>query len=323
MLHFDVKIHGKSLLEMGICVSLIIFAKKMSNCSLIKTSHPQIVKFEINGLSLKNQSFEFTSKDQAGRAPLVQKLFDFPFIKKIYVAVNFLAVEKTDMVSWDQVGESLRLFIDQALEEGVLVIQSGGESKKKQAVTLYVESTPNPKVLKFVCNRLVVDYSIELHKDTANRVDHALVDLLFDYDGVESVFVEKNYISVTLVQASSWEGVSNDLRVKIKECLQNYGPIQWGGSNNPLRDEKDDSKESMDEYSIKIIEILDQYIKPAVESDGGNIKFVSYDKKSKLVKVLMQGACHGCPSSSVTLKQGIQTTLRNLLENPELIVEQV
>ena len=131
---------------------------------------------------------------------------------------------------------------------------------------------------------------------------------LFEFAFVKSIYISKNFVSITKNDSRSWDEVSLELRDFIKKYLGNN---QITYSKKEINEEKN----NLDETSKKIISILDEYIKPAVASDGGNILFESYDPNKKLVRVILQGACSGCPSSTVTLKNGIETMLREMLSD--------
>lgn len=144
-----------------------------------------------------------------------------------------------------------------------------------------------------------------------------LAQALFHFPFVKEIFLDKNYISVTKYDMVEW----NDIVMEIREFIRNY--IQEGkevvSKDIPVEQKEqielsEESFEALDDISKEIVNILEEYIKPAVASDGGNIMFDSYDPDSKIVKVVLQGACSGCPSSTMTLKSGIENTLKNLLK---------
>ena len=117
-----------------------------------------------------------------------------------------------------------------------------------------------------------------------------------------------------------------ELRTFIKQFIENGGTVlDENLIQTIVKDEKtkDESFDSLDETSQKIINILEEYVKPAVAADGGNILFDSYDESSKTVKVIMQGACNGCPSSTFTLKSGIENMLKSMLNDEGIKVEAV
>ena len=139
---------------------------------------------------------------------------------------------------------------------------------------------------------------------------------LFEFSYIKSIYISKNFISITKYDIKNWDEVSLELRNFIKSYLENNKVIS---SSNKIEVVKND----LDETSKKIVSILDEYIKPAVASDGGNILFDSYDPQKKLVKVVLQGACSGCPSSTVTLKNGIENMLKEMLSEKVNSVEAI
>ena len=139
---------------------------------------------------------------------------------------------------------------------------------------------------------------------------------LFEFSYVKNVFLSKNFVSITKYEIKNWDEIVQELRSFIKNYLENNKIHETS-----VKKEKVDVK--LDDTSEKIISILDEYIKPAVSSDGGNILFDSYDSEKKLVKVILQGACSGCPSSTVTLKNGIENMLKEMLQGQVETVEAI
>ena len=139
---------------------------------------------------------------------------------------------------------------------------------------------------------------------------------LFEFSYIKSIYISKNFISITKYDIKNWDEVSLELRNFIKSYLENNKVISSGNKIEVV-------KNDLDETSKKIVSILDEYIKPAVASDGGNILFDSYDPQKKLVKVVLQGACSGCPSSTVTLKNGIENMLKEMLSEKVNSVEAI
>ena len=137
-----------------------------------------------------------------------------------------------------------------------------------------------------------------------------------EFSYIKSIYISKNFISITKYDVKNWDEVSLELRNFIKNYLENNIITS---SSNKIEVDKND----LDEISKKIVSILDEYIKPAVASDGGNILFDSYDPEKKLVKVILQGACSGCPSSTVTLKNGIENMLKEMLSEEINSVEAI
>jgi Fe-S cluster biogenesis protein NfuA len=188
-------------------------------------------------------------------------------------------------------------------------------NKVPQAVTIYAESTPNPSVMKYVANKLIVPALFEF-KNIDEAKDAPLAKELFLMPFVKEVFMDQNYISVTKYDVAEWEEINHELREKIRNFLMTG---QEAVGANTVQKEKEKAPttllhtENLDDTSKQIVDILEEYVKPAVASDGGNIMFDSYDEESKTVNVILQGACSGCPSSTFTLKNGIENMLKNMM----------
>lgn len=280
-----------------------------------KTSNPAIIKFEASSFLTRHNSYEFKNIDDAKDSPLAQQLFYLPFVKTIFISGNFIAIERYDIVTWEDVQDEVSEQIEMYINEGKEIISESATPKKKVPVTIYAESTPNPTVMKFVANKNIIDRMLEF-KSIDETKYAPLAQALFHFPFIKEVFLDKNYISITKYDMVEW----NDITMEIREFIRNY--IQEGkevvSENIPVEQKKEielseESFEALDDISKEIVNILDEYIKPAVASDGGNIMFDSYDPVSKVVKVVLQGACSGCPSSTMTLKSGIENTLKNLL----------
>ena len=282
--------------------------------SIQETSNPTIIKFELNQFITKHQSFEFNNIDEAKDSPLAQQLFYLPFVKKVYVSSNFIAIERYNIVEWNDVKTEVAEQIETYLNDGGIAV-SDTAATKKVAVTVYTESTPNPSVLKFVSNKKLVTSSYEFTSiETAKPSPMATA--LFHFPFVKSVFFDENYVSITKYDIAEWNDISFELREFIKNYIEDAKEIV--SPNAPEVVEKSVEKveahfETLDDTSKQIVNILEEYIKPAVASDGGNIQFESYDETTKTVKVILQGACSGCPSSTFTLKNGIENMLKEML----------
>ena len=149
--------------------------------------------------------------------------------------------------------------------------------------------------------------------DEAKNSD--LAKQLFHFPFVKEVFFDQNYVSVTKYDMAEWNDIGMELREFIREFLADGKEVISDKAIEKKQAETSTNSitKTQDETSLKIINILDEYVKPAVASDGGNILFQSYEKESKTVNVILQGACSGCPSSTFTLKNGIETMLKNML----------
>tara|TARA_B100000073_G_C23652011_1_gene540970 strand:- start:269 stop:1138 length:870 start_codon:yes stop_codon:yes gene_type:complete len=279
-----------------------------------RTQNKFINKFEINKFITNHLSFEYNNIDDAKNSQLAQELFYLPFVKKVYITPSFISIERFNIVEWEDVEEEVKNLIENYLNSEKEVI-SEVKKEKSNPISIYTESTPNPSVLKFVLNKLIVDGSFEFNNiDEAQEMEFA--KKLFEFSYVKSIYISKNFVSITKYDLKNWDEVTLELRNFIKNYLE-INEINF------KRKEVKTEKIDLDETSKKIISILDEYIKPAVSSDGGNILFDSYDKDKKLVKVILQGACSGCPSSTVTLKNGIENMLKEMLSDKVNSVEAI
>ncbi|GAA0871456.1 NifU family protein [Gangjinia marincola] len=296
-----------------------------------ETNHSSIYKFEANQFLTKHVNYEFANIDEAKNSPLAQQLFYLPFVKKVYIAENFVAIEKYDIVTWDDVKEEVRDQIQDYLNQGGEVVNDE-KTPKKIPVTVYAESTPNPSTMKFVTNKKIVLQSVEFRN--IDEAKHApLAQELFHFPFIKSVFLDENYISITKYDVAEWNDITIEIRTFIKSFIEEGKTILDENHVNPQQTLAQPTEEgspfegkSIEEYddvSKKIIAILDEYIKPAVASDGGNILFKSYESETKKVNVILQGACSGCPSSTITLKNGIEQMLKEMLHGHVETVEAI
>lgn len=189
---------------------------------------------------------------------------------------------------------------------------------QKKPVHIYMEANPNPNSLKFVVNFMLADEGVSFDfPDQESAGNSPLAYELFNFDAVERVFIASNFVTVTKNTEVDWIEIQDIVRGHIKNYLEAGKPaVQMDFDKDPLFDENDS------EVVKKIKGILDEYIRPAVEQDGGAIVFHSFHEG--VVKVQLQGSCSGCPSSTVTLKAGIQNLLTRMLpEVKEVIAEGV
>jgi Fe-S cluster biogenesis protein NfuA len=297
----------------------------MTKVTIKETQNPTIIKFEFPDFITQNESFEFKNIDEAKASPLAQQLFYLPFVKTVYISGNFIAVERFSIVEWDDVKEAVAEQIEAYVNKGGVIITVDENKTKKQPITVYGESTPNPAALKFVVNKMITKNAIEF-KNIDQSAPSPLATELFKFPYVKEIFIDENYISVTKYDINEWQDITLEIRSFIKQFIENGGTVlDESLIQTIVKDEKtkDESFDSLDETSQKIINILEEYVKPAVAADGGNILFDSYDESSKTVKVIMQGACNGCPSSTFTLKSGIENMLKSMLNDEGIKVEAV
>lgn len=204
------------------------------------------------------------------------------------------------------------------------------ETQTEIPYTLYVEATPNPASMKFVANKSLIPQkgaSAE-YKNSSETQTAPIAKQLFQFPFVKTVFISGNYITITKIDAIDWDEITLELRVFLTDYLNKGNliitalPEQEVAIDNTFTETKTIHTQHaapQNEVEAKIVEILDQYIRPAVENDGGLITFK--DLKEGVVTVQMRGACSGCPSSTMTLKAGIEALLKRLL--PDAVKEVV
>jgi len=287
---------------------------KEYSITVVQTNNPAILKFETDHQLVKVKNYEYKNIDEAKSSPLAQQLFYLPFIKTVYVSGNFIALERFDIVEWDDVKDEVAQQLVEYLNAGEPVVIEE-ETKGKLPVTVYAEVTPNPSVMKFVANKRIVPTAFEF-KNIDEATNSELARELFHFPFVKEVFFDVNYVSVSKFDVADWEEITIELREFIRDFLAagkeavSVAGIQQKNKEKP---EAQLNSEVLDDTSKEIIDILEEYVKPAVASDGGNILFQSYEEESKTVNVILQGACSGCPSSTFTLKNGIETMLKNMM----------
>ncbi len=283
--------------------------------SIQPTNTATILKF-VHTSTITNGSYEYNNIDDAKNSVLAQQLFHLPFVKKIYITANFIAIERYDIIEWVDVQEEVKSEIERYLNDGNLIIDAEVKSTKKVAIEIYAESTPNPGVMKFVANRMLTSQTFEF-KNIDEAKDAPLAIELFKLPFIKEVFISENYVSVAKFDIAEWSEVANEVRSYIRQYIAD-GNIILNENIVPKIVKSlatTTTVENLDETSQQIIDILDEYVRPAVAADGGNIQFESYDEKSKTVNVILQGACSGCPSSTMTLKSGIETMLKEMIPN--------
>ncbi|GHB47770.1 NifU family protein [Mongoliitalea lutea] len=178
---------------------------------------------------------------------------------------------------------------------------------QKRPVHIYMEANPNPNSMKFVVNFMLADDGISFDYPTQESTETSpLANELFNFAAVERVFIAANFVTVSKKEDVEWFEIQDFIREHIKKYLESgKSAVTVVYDKDPLFDENDS------EIVKKIKGILDEYIRPAVEQDGGAIVFHSF--QDGIVKVLLQGSCSGCPSSTVTLKAGIQNLLTRMI----------
>ena len=182
---------------------------------------------------------------------------------------------------------------------------------------IYTEATPNPETLKFVSNRMLLPNMVAEFKNIDETADSKLAKELFHFPFVKQVFIANNFVTITKTLEQDWADIMLPIKDFIREYLDSGKEVIVEGYQPPQKESDLDD----DEIVSKIKEMLTTYVKPAVEMDGGNIEFSKYD--DGIVTLKMQGACSGCPSSTVTLKAGIEGLLKRMVpEVKEVVAEE-
>ncbi|UOK42805.1 MULTISPECIES: NifU family protein [Flavobacterium] len=297
----------------------------MKKVTIRETQNPSILKFEFPDFITKNQNFEFKNIDETAPSPLAKQLFYLPFVKTVYISGNFIAIEKFSIVEWHEVKELVAEQIETFVDKGGKILNIEDSENKKIPVTVYSETTPNPSVMKFVASKMLTKTAVEC-KNIDDSAASPLAKELFRFPFVKEVFIDENYVSISKYEIADWMEITQEIRAFIKTYIEEdkivIDETQIVKTANHEK-QQEAYFDKLDATSQQIINILEEYVKPAVQSDGGNIAFQSYDEKEKRVKVILQGACSGCPSSTFTLKSGIENMLKEMLHDQEIKVEAV
>lgn len=188
---------------------------------------------------------------------------------------------------------------------------------KQMPISIYTEATPNPEALKFVANKMLL-HGNSAHFETEKQAELSpLATQLFVFPFVKEVFIMNNFVTITKNEEENWYEIMQELRQFLKEFLETDQTIieqeyfQSNKSQNTI--DQDD-----DEMVKKIKNVLETYVKPAVEMDGGAIEFMKFDEGK--VHLVLKGACSGCPSSTVTLKQGIEGMMKRMVPEVDEVI---
>lgn len=197
----------------------------------------------------------------------------------------------------------------------------------KSPVLLYTEQTPNPESLKFVTNRMLYKGTADFREEALAREWSALAAALFDKPFVNGVYICNNFVTVTKEMNYEWTDIMLPLKQFIKGYIEDGGEILKEGFEEAMEAVENERgvgyEYTGDEVEIvqKIKDLIDTYVRPAVEMDGGNIAFKSYSEG--IVTVILQGSCSGCPSSTVTLKAGIEGMLKRMIPQVKEVVSEM
>lgn len=274
------------------------------------TPNNNVMKF-VCDVTLTQGGVEFDKDSTASESPLAQVLLTIPFINKIFITANFVAIEKIDSIDWADVVDDLKEIINDHLEEDAILAPM-----KKAPISIYAEMTPNPAAMKFVSTTMLAPEIIEIKsKDKSAGVPLA-VAIYKEYPFIEEIFIVDNYISLTKNDSEDWSLWAMDVRSFITHYIQAGGPIFEEFYEFTTEVPEHVTIKPQEEFSSveqQIKAILDEYVQPAVANDGGNIELIEFDEETRTAKMLLQGACSGCPSSTATLKNGIEGILKQML----------
>jgi Fe-S cluster biogenesis protein NfuA len=191
----------------------------------------------------------------------------------------------------------------------------------KVPVTIYAEMTPNPKAMKFVANiALITNGNSYEYNDVSESASSPLAKVLFTFPFVKGVFLSQNFVTINIVEQLSWDDVVMEVRDYVTNYIQAGQPIIDDTVPEPVKEVEEVVKKEFTplpkpgevrDIDKKIEHILREYVSPAVENDGGAIKFESFEDGE--LKVKLSGACNGCPSSTQTLQFGVQNIFAKLL----------
>jgi NFU1 iron-sulfur cluster scaffold homolog, mitochondrial len=188
-------------------------------------------------------------------------------------------------------------------------------------ISIYTEMTPNPETMKFVANKLLYPGKSIDFPDVQSAKPSPLATELFGFPFIRSVFIASNFVTLAKTPETSWDDVIPAIRQFLKEYLEENKPVINEEEVAALKPESSNEVAADDDDVVKRVkELLENYVKPAVEMDGGAIQFKSYN--DGVVNLMLQGSCSGCPSSMITLKAGIEGMMKRMIpEVKEVVAE--
>ncbi len=187
-------------------------------------------------------------------------------------------------------------------------------------ISIYTEMTPNPETMKFVANKLLYPGKSIDFPDVENAKPSPLAIELFGFPFIKSVFIASNFVTLTKITETDWSDVIPSIRLFLKEYLEEGKPVINEEEVVLVKSEGNAIDVDDDDVVKRIKELLENYVKPAVEMDGGAIQFKSY--REGIVNLMLQGSCSGCPSSMITLKAGIEGMMKRMIpEVKEVVAE--
>ena len=187
-------------------------------------------------------------------------------------------------------------------------------------ISIYTEMTPNPETMKFVANKLLYPGKSIDFPDVENAKPSPLAIEVFGFPFIKSVFIASNFVTLTKTSETDWNDVIPTIRQFLKEYLEENKPVVNEDEIVVVKSEGNTIDADDDDVVKRIKELLENYVKPAVEMDGGAIQFKSYQEG--VVNLMLQGSCSGCPSSMITLKAGIEGMMKRMIpEVKEVVAE--
>ncbi len=288
-----------------------------------QTPDPESLKFVTNKMLHQGEG-EFNEKSLADEwSPLASALFDLPYVKAVFICNNFVKIRKENSFDWEEVRLQTKEFIKSWIQEDKTIIKDGFAEASDVITT---NPTPNPQSLKFITKRKLFSGTADFRERTLADEWSPLAQALFDLPFVKGVYISGSFVSITKEMNYAWEDISGKIKEVIKSWLvEDKTVISEGFAEAMIKLEEEKGigyQYSPEEAEVvqKIKSLLDEYVKPQVQMDGGNIEFNSF--KDGVVSVLMQGACSGCPSSTMTLKSGIEGMLKRMVpEVKEVVAE--
>ncbi len=279
----------------------------MNSITIENTSNPNVKKFSFSQ-RLFAESKEYNSSTSTENFPLAQSLLQMPFVVAVLKMPEAIAIQKNEKVEWEDVADELKEMIGQALQNIPPL------STNNRAIEVYIEGTPNPNVIKLVSNQLLYDTKAEA-QSLEEAQNFPLAQEILKWEGVQSVFVQENYVSLTKKETEEWKLNDFEIREFLSQYLKAGKEVVNSAYQAQSIDRFREKSKPFGATEQKIQQILQEYIKPAVAGDGGDIDLVDYDSETKTARMLLQGACNGCPSSTITLKNGIEQILKEMMPN--------
>lgn len=184
------------------------------------TNNKNILKFVSTQILINGGSYEYNNIDDAKNSPLAQQLFYLPFVKKVFITANFIAIQRFDIVEWSDVQEEVREQIEAYLIAGGIVVTETSSSRKKEPIEVYAEATPNPSTMKFGTNKSLTNTDVEYINIEEASKSSPLAKALFGFSFVKEVFISENYISITKFDIVEWNDIYSEIRSFISSYLQ-------------------------------------------------------------------------------------------------------